>query len=172
MNEPAYTAIVELLERKKVRCFALTHDPCKTSEESEAARAKAGHPGVTGAKALLTKLYFKDHEAFATIVLPGNHVLDKDRLIAAIPDLKKIRFATPEEMLTLAGVIPGCMPPFAAPIFPEIPLLIVAQALTSCETIGFNAAFLERSIILAAPDYFSAVTPAFVIDCSIPKTEQ
>jgi prolyl-tRNA editing enzyme YbaK/EbsC (Cys-tRNA(Pro) deacylase) len=171
MNEPAYNAIIELLERKNVPYAAISHEPCRTSEESQAARERAGYSGVIGAKALLAKLYFKNRETFATIVLPGNHTLDKNRLIAAVPDLKKIRFATPEEMLALAGVIPGCMPPFAAPIFPDVPLLIIANALASCETIGFNAAFLERSIILAARDYFSAVTPAFVIDCSVPKTD-
>ena len=61
------------------------------------------------------------------------------------------------------------MPPFAHPIFPGIPYLIVAAALASCETIGFNAAYLEKSIILSSHDYFSAITPAFVIDCSVPK---
>ena len=98
MNEPAYSAIAELLKRKNVPYVAITHEPCKTSEESQAARTKAGHPGVIGAKALLTKLYLKDKEEFATIVLPGNHTLDKNRLIAGFANLKKMRFATPEEM--------------------------------------------------------------------------
>ena len=43
--------------------------------------------------------------------------------------IKKIRFATPEEMKELAGIMPGCMLPFAQQIFPNIPLLIVASAL-------------------------------------------
>lgn len=169
MNQPAYGAITKLLDDRKVTYFPVTHEPCKTSEESQIARANAGYPGVVGAKALLAKLYFKSGEQFATIVLPGNHILDKDKLIAGVPDLKKIRFATPDEMRELAGVIPGCMPPFASPIFPGIPLLIVASAMESQSQIGFNVAYLEKSIILSAKDYLSAVTPSFVVDCSVPK---
>ncbi len=169
MNEPAYQAITKLLDDHGATYTAITHQPCKTSEESQVARAEAGYPGVIGAKALLAKLYFKANERFATIVLPGDHILDKEKLIAGIPDLKKIRFATPEEMKTLAGVVPGCMPPFAAPIFPAIPLLVIASALKNLNQIGFNAAYLEKSIILSSHDYLAAVTPSFIIDCSTPK---
>ncbi len=170
MNKAAYDAIQAALDESEVRYASFSHEPCKTSEESEAARASAGYPNVVGAKALLTKLYFGDREAFATIVLPGHHVLDKERLIAEVPGLKKIRFATPEEMGVLAGVVPGCMPPFATPIFPDIPLLIVAKSLQDQKTIGFNIAYLDRSVVLDALDYLSVVTPSFVIDCSSPKS--
>jgi len=169
MNDVAYTAIIKLLESKHVPYHTLAHEPSKTSEESAAVREKAGFPGVVGAKALLAKLYFKDRETFATIVVPGNHTLDKEKLIASVPDLKKIRFVTPEEMKELAGVVPGCMAPFASQIFPDIPLLILASALTECETLGFNAAYLERSVVMAAKDYLSVATPSFVVDCSVPK---
>ena len=169
MNARAYEAIAELLDSHGVKYTPIAHPPCKTSEESEAARASAGYPGVTGAKALLAKLYLKDGEQFATIVLPGSHTLDKEKLIAGIEGLKKIRFATPEELKELAGVVPGCMPPFASPIFPSIPLLIVASALKAFEAIGFNAAYLDKSIILSSEGYLSAVTPSYMIDCSVPK---
>ena len=170
MNETAYQSIVHFLEEHHVDFVAITHEPCTTSEESEAARASAGYPGVIGAKALLAKLYFKTGEQFATIVLPGNHVLNKDALIAGVPDLKKMRFATPEEMRDLAGVVPGCMPPFASPIFPRIPLLIVDTALQDVDRLGFNAAYLEKSIVLPSEQYLSAITPSFLVACSIPKT--
>lgn len=170
MNDTAYKAIIKLLDDEGLPYAAFSHEPCKTSEESQAARARAGYPGVIGAKALLTKLYFKDKESFATIVIPGNHILDKERLLASIPDLKKMRFATSEEMQSLAGVTPGCMPPFAASLFPQISLLIVASALRECDKVGFNAAYLERSIVLSSQDYFSAVDPSFIVDCSVPKS--
>jgi prolyl-tRNA editing enzyme YbaK/EbsC (Cys-tRNA(Pro) deacylase) len=169
MNARVYEAITKLFDEQGMSYIPITHTPCKTSEESEAARAAAGYPGVTGAKALLAKLYFKAGEQFATIVLPGTHILDKDKLIAEIPELKKMRFATPEEMKELAGVTPGCMPPFAQPIFPSIPLLIVATALESFNQIGFNAAYFEKSILLSPKDYLSVVRPSFIVDCSVPK---
>lgn len=169
MNESAYQRIVTLLDNRRVTYAVINHPPCKTSEESQAARAAAGYPGVIGAKAILAKLYFKEGDQFATIVLPGTHLLDKDKLVALIPSLKKIRFATPEEMSSLAGVVPGCMPPFASAIFPEIPLLIIASALREFDRLGFNAAYLEKSIILSTEDYFSTAIPSYVVDCSIPK---
>lgn len=169
MNEVARQAIVKLLEDHNITFVSLDHPPSKTSEESEVVRANAGYYNVMGAKALLTKLYFKDGERYATIVLPGTHTLDRGKLIAQIPNLKKIRFVTPEEMVKLAGVIPGCMPPFAAPIFPDIPVLIVASALRTHDQLGFNAAYLEKSILISAQDYFSIVNPTFEIDCSVPK---
>jgi prolyl-tRNA editing enzyme YbaK/EbsC (Cys-tRNA(Pro) deacylase) len=170
MNEPAYQAIVELFESHGVSYHPITHPPCRTSEESEAARAQAGYPAVVGAKALLAKLYFAGGIGqFATIVLPGRHVLDKEKLIAGVPALRKIRFATPEEMSSLAGVVPGCMPPFAAPIFPDIPLLIIASAISTFDRIGFNAAYLNKSIVLPSKDYLASIAPSFVINFSIPK---
>ncbi len=172
MNARAYQAITELFDAHGVSYTPITHTPCKSSEESAAARATAGYPGVIGAKALLAKLYFKNGEQFATIVLPGTHILDKEKLIHGIPELKKIRFATPEEMMELAGVMPGCMPPFAQPIFPDIPLLIVARALQEFDQIGFNAAYFEKSIILSPKDYLSVVKPSFIVDCSDPKSSE
>lgn len=172
MNRVAHDAILALLDGKGVAYATFEHEPCRTSAESQAARAAAGYPNVVGAKALLVKLYLEDGERFATVVLPGTHELDKGRLIAAVPGLKKVRFASPEEMERLAGVVPGCMPPFAAPIFPDIPLLIIASAMRDQGTIGFNAAYLDRSVVLSADAYLAAIEPSFVIDCSRPKSEQ
>ncbi len=169
MNSAAYQAIRDLLDQSGASYVAIDHRPCKTSEESAAARAEAGHPEVTGAKALLVKLYWKDQERFATVVLPGSHSLDKQKLLAGVPGLKKMRFASPEEMAELAGVVPGCMPPFAAPIFPNIPLLIVSSSLANFETVGFNAAFLEKSIVLPSKGYLAAVSPSYLVDCSSEK---
>lgn len=61
--------------------------------------------------------------------------------------------------------------PFAAPICPEIPLLIFASALGTLDCVGLNAAYLEKSIILSAQDYLSVVEPSYKVDCSLPKKE-
>lgn len=172
MNSVAYDTILKLLNDSGVKYATFSHEPCKTSAESETARAEAGYPGVVGAKALLVKFYFSNKEEFGTVVLPGNHILDKDVLIVHIPGLKKIRFATSEEMQSLAGVIPGCMPPFASQIFPDIPLLIVASAIQHQKEIGFNIAYLDRSVVLDAKSYLSTVEPSFIIDCSHIKTAE
>lgn len=165
----SYSKIIELLDTNDVQYATFEHEVCKTSDESRAIRTKAGYPNAVGAKALLTKLYFEGGEKFATIVLPGDHILDKDLLIAGILGLKRMRFVTPEEMTTLAGVVPGCMPPFASQIFPDIPLLILAKAIEETKELGFNAADLQKSIILRTKDYLHVIEPSFVVDCSKAK---
>lgn len=169
MSAHSYSKIIDLLDANSVEHVSFEHEACKTSNESRAVRTRAGYPNAVGAKALLTKLYFSDGEKFATIVLPGDHILDKNSLIAGIPGLKRMRFVTPQEMAMLAKVVPGCMPPFASQIFPDIPLLILAKAIESTEELGFNAADLQKSIILKTKDYLSIVEPSFVVDCSEPK---
>jgi len=171
MNESAFQSICNLFDEHRVPYTVLHHEPVGTSEEARQTRERLGYPNVTGAKALLMKLYFSNGagEKFAAIVVPGDHQLDTDKLAARLPGLKRTRFATREEMAELAGVVPGCMPPFAAPIFPKIPLLIVASALQDVKTVGFNPAYLERSIILKSADYLNAAAPDHFIDCSLPK---
>lgn len=169
MNEKAFTSITNLLRENFIQHVVLEHEPSKTSDESRTIRTSLGYPQAMGAKALLVKLYFGNKELFATIVLPGNHVLNKDSLLYEIPNLKKIRFVTQEEMLDLTGLIPGSMPPFATPIFPDVLILIVATAIGMNEELGFNVADLRRSVILKSKDYLSIVNPDFTINCSIPK---
>lgn len=169
MNDTAYASIIDLLNTNSVTYTVLSHKPSKTSEESRLVRKELGYPNAVGAKALLVKLYFSDKESFATIVLPGDHILDKEKLFANIPHLKKIRFVTPDEMNALTGLVPGSMPPFATPVFPDIPLLIVSTAIPEQEELGFNIADLSRSAILRSKDYLSIIQPNFLINCSTPK---
>ncbi len=168
-NPDAYRSIIDLLKRSHISYSEIDHQPCKTSDESKEVRVKAGFPNAVGAKALLTKLYFTDTESFATIVLPGNHVLHRESLIEGIPNLKKIRFATAEELFSLAGVVPGCMPPFASQVFPEIPILIIATALIDTNELGFNIVSLEKSIVLKTKEYLSIINPTYRINCSVTK---
>jgi len=172
MNKQALEDIEALFKRKGADYKLFTHESCKTSEESTKARAAAGMPDAVGAKALLCKLYLRDKEVFATIVLPGIHILDKNALRKGVPNLRSMRFAAPEEMLELAGVAPGCMPPFGPSIFPGINFLIVAEALKSFPNIAFNVAYFEKSIVMLSEDYLRAAKPDYVIDCSVLKQER
>lgn len=169
MNTEKFASIIDLLDQNNVTYVVLKHEPSKTSDESKAVRAKLGYPNAMGAKALLVKLYFADKEQFATIVLPGDHTLTKDILLKEISGLKKIRFVTPEEMLSLTGLVPGSMPPFATPIFPDVHILIIASAIGENEELGFNIADLCQSVILKSNDYLSIVHPNFILNCSQSK---
>lgn len=164
MNEEAFKGICELFEGHRVEYRVLNHPVCRTSAESAAARAAAGAPEAIGAKAILVNMTFGDgHTEFDVLVLPGTSRVDSKSLKAQVPQLKRFRFASAEEMLSLCGVTPGCMPPFAAPVFPDVPRLFVDRSLMDYEWVGFNAADLERSIVVRSQDYLLAASPAGLV---------
>jgi Ala-tRNA(Pro) deacylase len=135
------------------------HADCRTSEESFRARRDAGAGEVTGAKALLLKVDLRGGDScFVLLILPGFFKLDskalKERFREHLPEAKKFRFASAQEMHDVArGMQPGCMPPYGRPIFPDIAKLFIDEAVLNEEQVGFNAARFDRSIVLSSKDY-------------------
>jgi Ala-tRNA(Pro) deacylase len=158
-----------------VRLFE--HPESRTSEESFRARAAAGAGWVVGAEAILMKVDLRTADAppaFALFVLPGNHRIDSRRLRTALreflPDARAFRFATTDEMAAHArGMQPGTMPPFGQPVFPEIGQVFVASALIEHGELGFNAARLDRSIVMRTSDYLACARHSGVFAFSTPQ---
>jgi Ala-tRNA(Pro) deacylase len=104
------------------------HEPVYTS--AEAARVR-GTALADGAKALVVRA----EERYVHLVLPGHLKVDNARL-REILGTRRVRFATPEELLALTGCTPGSVPPcgqlFGLPV-------LVDEALTARERITFNA---------------------------------
>jgi Ala-tRNA(Pro) deacylase len=99
-----------------------------------------------GGKALLVKT----GDYFRLFVLSAALKLDADAVKQKF-GVKKIRFATPEELMQLTGLVPGSVPPFGRPILPFD--LVVDESIVANEKIAFNAGSLTDSLILAVPDY-------------------
>ena len=119
------------------------HEPTRTSEDSARAR---GEELRVGGKALLTKV----DSVFRLFVLSADRKLDS----AAIKQqfaAKKTRFATPEELAELTGLVPGSVPPFGQPILP-FPLFVDPSVFEN-ERIAFNAGSLTDSIVMPIADY-------------------
>lgn len=169
MNQEAFEKILELFDAKSIRYQVFAHPECRTSEESARVRKEAGIPDAIGAKALLCKADFRQGSEFVVFVLPGTHSLDKGKLKERLTDLKQFRFATTEELFDIAGVVPGCMPPFGGQVFKKVSRLYVSSALNSFPRVAFNAAKLDTSLTLATEDYFSAVVPTDVMGFSKEK---
>jgi Ala-tRNA(Pro) deacylase len=121
----------------------MEHAPASTSEE--AARAR-GTPLESGAKALVLLA----DSGPAHVVLPASRRLDNGRL-RAILGTRTLRFATPDELLTLTGCTPGALPPFAR-LF-GLPAL-VDEELTQRESIVFSAGSNTVSIRMRGDDFF------------------
>jgi Ala-tRNA(Pro) deacylase len=119
------------------------HEPTRTSEESARAR---GEELRVGGKALLIKV----DDVYRLFVLSADRKLDS----AAVKQrfgARKTRFATPEELAELTGLVPGAVPPFGSPLLP-FPLYVDPSVFAN-ERIAFNAGSLTDSIVMAASDY-------------------
>ena len=138
-----------IMERSGCAFCVLHHASCRTSVDSAVNRASADGQPSLGAKALLV---VKEAQ-FAMLVLPGTARLDNK---AARQLLGKFRFATADEIACVtSGLEPGMIPPFGAALFEQVGRLIVDPAIIDCSRIGFNAAHLERSIVMTGADYAS-----------------
>lgn len=145
-------AIRQLLGDAGIHFREVHHEPTRTSEESAKAR---GEELWIGGKALL----MKGDDEFRLFVLPADRKLDSGAIRREF-GWKKLRFATPDELLELTGLVPGCVPPFGPPILPFE--LCLDQSVTQNPRIAFNAGSLTDSIIVALPDYLTVGKPSRV----------
>lgn len=142
-------AIRRLLAEKDISFREVHHRPTRTSEESARAR---GEQLRVGGKALL----MKGDGAYRLFVLPGHRRVDSGAIRGAL-NLRKLRFADPDELRALTGLIPGSVPPFGRPILPFE--LFVDEAIRENDRIAFNAGSLTDSIILSVDDYLAVACP-------------
>ncbi len=142
-------AIRDWLEREGVVFREVHHAPTRTSEESALAR---GEDLRIGGKALLIKV----DADFRLFVLSADRKLDSAAIRTHF-QAKKTRFASPEELLQLTGLVPGSVPPFGAPILP-FPLYADPSVFEN-ERIAFNAGSLTDSIIMSIDDYRRLARP-------------
>lgn len=125
------------------------HEPTSTSEDSARAR---GEELRIGGKALLIKV----DDIYRLFVLSAERKLDS----AAVKrhfGARKMRFATPEELAQLTGLVPGSVPPFGEPLLP-FPLYADPSVFAN-ERVAFNAGSLTASIVMSANDYRRLACP-------------
>jgi prolyl-tRNA editing enzyme YbaK/EbsC (Cys-tRNA(Pro) deacylase) len=82
------------------------------------------------------------------LVLPADRRVDNAGLRRLL-GVRRVRFATPEELLALTGCVPGAVPPFGNLFDLEV---LVDEELTRCEEVAFNAGSREVSIIMRSAD--------------------
>jgi len=125
------------------------HEPTLTSQD--AARVR-GDPLEQGGKALLIKA----GESFRLFVMSAALRLDSGAIKRQLR-VKKVRFATPEELHALTGLVPGSVPPFGHPVLPFD--LHVDPSITDNPHISFNAGSLTDSMTLSTSDYVEVARP-------------
>jgi Ala-tRNA(Pro) deacylase len=140
-----FETISSFLRDRNISFRTVHHQPTFTSEESAKAR---GEEVRTGGKAIVLKI----DDAFKLFVLSAALKIDSKKLKEYF-HAKSIRFATKEELHSLAGLAPGSVPPFGRPIL-DFDLYIDSSILQN-ENIAFNAGSLTDSIIMTTTDYLA-----------------
>ncbi len=147
MKNP-FEEILNLLKTNKVEYQLIEHEPVYTSEQ--AARVR-GLSLAEGAKSLLLKA----NNSFVLAVLPGDRKLDSKK-VKIILQTKKLRFATPEEVVNIMGCEIGACYPFGNIL--KIRTLVDPKLGTN-DGISFNPGLHEKTIRLRWRDYRKIVQP-------------
>ena len=149
MRDSVFECIVELLREQQVKFLHLHHVPVRTSEQAAEAR---GEPLEIGGKALVIKV---DGE-FALFVLSAATRLEA-RAVKRHFGARDLRFASPDELMSLTGLVPGSVPPFGRPVL-TLPLYADPSVFDN-RRIAFNAGSLEDSLVMATSDYRRVAQP-------------
>lgn len=149
MSTETFLAVKNLLEQKGIPFRSVHHEPTPTSAEAAKAR---GEDISIGGKAIVLKI----GDAFKIFVLSAALKVDSARIKSHF-GVKKLRFATPEELMELTGLVPGSVPPFGRPLLPFE--LYVDTSITRNERIAFNAGSLTDSVVMAVSDYLEVASP-------------
>ena len=149
MGGEVHRRIRAYLQESGVHFRELHHEPTRTSEKSARVR---GEELRNGGKAMLLKV----GNVFRLFVLSAARRLDSSK-VKQYFGVKRLRFATREELLELTGLEPGSIPPFGSPIFDME--LFVDSSITDNERIAFNAGSLTDSIIMKVKDYLRLAVP-------------
>ena len=141
--QPAVTArLTAWLAAAGMPFRVLDHAPVRTSAEGAAVR---GTPLGVGAKALVVRA----DDRPVHIVLPADRRIDNARLRPLL-GTRRLRFVTPDELLTLTGCAPGAVPPFGNLFGLEV---LVDEELTRGTEIAFNAGSRAVSITMRCADF-------------------
>jgi len=147
-SEAVVRRLTQALNDRGIRFELTAHRAVRTSEEAAAVR---GTPLHSGAKALVVK----GDDGFAMCVMPADMALDSSAARRRLGS-KRLRFAKPDELLALTGLLPGSVPPFGS-LF-DLPT-ICDERLADNESINFNAGSRSRSIKLDYADYVRLESP-------------
>ncbi len=141
--------IKELLDRNGVTYETTEHAPVYTSEQAAEVR---GVELKTGVKALVLKT---DEGSFIMGLIAADKKIDLKKL-AKIAGTKKLRLASPQEVLKITGCEVGAVHPFGN--LHRLPTYLDRSTLEN-NMVNFNAGLHTVSIHMKAKDLIKAINP-------------
>ncbi len=153
MKNP-YQAIIDLLQSHGVPFETIEHEPVFTSDQAATVR---GITADAGAKSLLLNA----DGSFVLCILPGSSKLDTKR-VKKLLNVKDLRFAKPEEVLTVMGCEVGACYPFGNLLGVTT---FVDPSLSKHEIISFSTGVHTKSIKIKWSDYEKVTKPNLTTIC-------
>ncbi|MFF0266185.1 YbaK/EbsC family protein [Kribbella sp. NPDC004536] len=148
-----YEELIGLLDDAGVAYKLIDHAPDGTTETVSALR---GHPVAQGAKCIILIVKpDKRTTKYVLAVVPGDRRVDLDA-IKQLYGARYVGFADAATAERLARTVPGTVLPFS--LDPELDLIADPAVVVEPE-IYFNAARLDRSIMMSGPDYAAIANP-------------
>jgi len=141
--------IKELLDRHGIPYEVSEHEPVYTSEQAAKVR---GVELKTGVKALVLKT---EEGKFVTGLIAADKKTDLKKL-AKIVGTKKLRLASPQEVLKITGCEVGSVQPFGN--LHGLPTYLDSSILEN-DMVNFNAGLHTVSIQMKAKDLIKAIRP-------------
>jgi Ala-tRNA(Pro) deacylase len=148
MSQGTVNKIRHFLEENGISYTYKEHEEVRTSEEAAKAR---GEDIKIGAKAMVLKC----DDRFIMFILSAALKIDNKK-IKTIAGAKSLRFATPEEVMSLTDCVPGSVPPFPNLLGLES---YVDKSVFSNEYMAFNCGERTKSIKMKTQDYMSLLNP-------------
>ena len=152
-NKDAYSQLIAFLDQHEVPYRLIDHAP---EGRTELVSPMRGNVLSQAAKCIILMVKVgKKVTRYALAVVPGDARVD----LAAVKELLHgtyVAFASPDIAERLAGSVTGTILPFS--FSPELEL-IVDPALLENDDIYFNAARLDRSMVLKTKDYVTTARP-------------
>ena len=145
--------IKELLDRNGISYKVSEHEPVYTSEQ--AARVR-GVELKTGVKALVLKSM---EGSFVIGLVAADRKIDLKKL-AKIVKTKKLRLASPQDVLKITGCEVGSVHPFGS--LHELPTYLDSSIMEN-DMVNFNAGLHTVSIEMKAEDLVKAIRPSIRI---------
>ena len=148
-----YTRLIAFLDEHGAEYRLIDHAPEGRTELVSPLRGNA--PGQAAKSIVLMVKLGKKTTKYVLAVVPGDRRVD----LNAVKTLMKgtyVSFASPSIAEELAGSVAGTILPFA--FHPELELVVDPAVLTNDE-LYFNAARLDRSMVLRTSDYAALAKP-------------